>query len=146
MNNNIIYNAFFKYTNLLYINKNIESIDDDRKKFEDKNRQILGYYDTKNKLWYNSWAIASTDKIKKNFFKKSKELLIYALDIDTNLSISEPLRVIIKSILVSSKIIIQEKLQLDLILAISMYLLKTDYITREIEHDNQSIEIYCLYF
>ena len=123
MNNNIIYNAFIKY---IYITQ--ESEDKDIKDLKDEH--ILGFFDKKNNLWYNGWAIYKK-KNNENLYKKSKELLIYALDIDTNLSINENLRPIIKAMLISPKIIIQENLQLDLLIAISCYLLNVKHIVKK---------------
>jgi hypothetical protein len=156
MNNNILYNAFIKYKTFY---------NDAFLKFKDENmsnkENILGFYDKKNHLWYNGWAIYK-NKNNENLFKKSKELLIYALDIDTNLSINQELRVIIKAMLISPKVIIQEMLQLDLLIAISCYLLNVKYIVKKkIQDDNKiylednneiklknddNIEIYYIFF
>jgi len=116
MDNNYLYIAYINYIDIL---EKIESGDPN-----DIKLQIIGYYDIKTKIWYSGWSFYTTYNFDQ--YKKSKELLNYAIDIDIHLpSINDKIKMIIKYILTSSKIYIyEEDIQLDLILAIIIYFSK----------------------
>jgi hypothetical protein len=116
MSNNFLYNA---YINFLKIEK-IKIEHNDK-----KNYQIIGIFDSSLKIWYNAWALY-VDKNTMDNYKKSKELLAYALNIESSMpGISVEIKCIIRHILVNSKFHLSEKkTQLDLILAIILYLTK----------------------
>jgi len=125
MSDNFFYNAYLNFLRLdRSTNDNLE--------------QIIGYFDVEKKIWYNGWAIYSIDN-KYDNHKKSKELLIYALNLENDLTaFSEPEKQIIKSIVCSSKIFITDdienienadeilnySIQLQIILSIICYLTK----------------------
>ncbi len=89
-----------------------------------KNYQIIGYYDTTLKLWYNGWGLYVNKEVS-DWYKKSKELLAYSIDIDKHQSMTNIEKVIIRYILTNTKLYISEKkTQLYLILAILIYLSK----------------------
>jgi hypothetical protein len=102
---------------------------------------IIGFFDISQHMWYHAWAMTLSIH-KESYYKKSKELLKYALDMDINkngISVSEiP---IIKSMLVNSKFYISEKrTQLDIIIALITYLLKAK--RYYIEKDNNFVIYY----
>jgi hypothetical protein len=117
MNNNYLYVAYLNYINL---DKNLNILINVKNNIS---YQIIGYYDKKTDIWYNGWSIY--DDLYNNQYKKSKELLIYALNIEINLSnINNNIKMIIRYILTSSKIYIKEDLQLEIILSVITYLCK----------------------
>jgi hypothetical protein len=116
MSNNFLYRA---YINFLKIDK-IKIENNDKQKY-----QIIGIFDSSLKIWYNAWALY-VDKNTIDNYKKSKELLVYALNIESSMpGISIEIKCIIKHILVNSKFYLSErKTQLNLILAVILYLTK----------------------
>ncbi len=115
MDNNFFYKAYMNFNKL-------------KKDFvnHDKNLSFnIGYYDHKNKIWYNGWAINASSNISPQYYSKSKELLKYALDIEKDmLSVDLYQRILIKSCLINSKYHVSDKVQLDMIVAIITYLTK----------------------
>jgi hypothetical protein len=138
MNNNVLYES---YINFIKISKKYD--DDyflDNKQEPKEKYQIIGLYDTSNKIWYYGWTIFNNDK--KNYYRynKSKELIKYALDIERDLPVSINEKQIIRSILINSKINIIDDLQLQIIIALATYILRAKEI---IEHiDKNYIYIY----
>lgn len=116
MSNNFLYRA---YINFLKIDK-IKIENNDKQKY-----QIIGIFDSSLKIWYNAWALY-VDKNTIDNYKKSKELLVYALNIESSMpGISIEIKCIIKHILINSKFYLSErKTQLNLILAVILYLTK----------------------
>ena len=128
MDNNIFYNAY-KY----YINLNNDNLD-----ISSNNRQVIGFFDNKFKIWYNAWSMTTMPEyiiefskkknveLDKDLYKVSNELLKYGLNIHKDLQSVDPdRRNLIKTILINSKFYINEKkTQLDIILAIIAYLIK----------------------
>lgn len=128
MDNNIFYNAY-KY----YINLNNDSLE-----ISSNNRQVIGFFDNKYKIWYNAWSMTTLPEVIINFSKNknveldkdlyrvSNDLLKYGLNINKDLqSVEADRRYLIKTILTNSKFYINEKkTQLDIILAIIAYLIK----------------------
>lgn len=91
------------------------------------NLHIIGIFDNTTNTWYNAWAIHSNIKQYK-YYKKSRDLLKYSLNIDIDMtSIGYNNNIILRSILLNSKIYITEKeLQIEIILSIITYLLKAN--------------------
>lgn len=118
MNNNILYNAFINFYKLEKLHPSMTTT-------QEQNYQIIGVLDTNNKIWYNAWSLYDIDS-NLNLYKKSKELLLYALNLQRDVKgLSMVEKIIIRSILVNSKFyILERKTQLYLILAIIMYLVK----------------------
>ena len=89
------------------------------------NYQVIGLYDKTHKIWYNAWGLYNIEK-NYHLYKKSKELLHYALNIERDLKgISPEIKAIIRYILVNSKIYVTERItQLNLVLALIMYMIK----------------------
>ena len=125
MNNNYLYIAYINYINLEKKNtSNTNNEENDILKYS-----IIGYYDKKTNIWYNAWSIY--DNLYYDQYKLSKKLLIYALDIEKNLSnIDSYIKIIIRYILTSSKIYITEQIQLEIILSIITYFSKAKNIIR----------------
>lgn len=126
MSSNFFYNAYLNYLKLEVVKDN---------KFDnDPRAQTIGYFDMDKKLWYNAWSIYNLDTNRNNIYKKSKELLIYALNLENDLnSYSELEKMIIKSMLCSSKILITDfgdsqlyvnSIQLQILLSVICYLTK----------------------
>jgi len=129
MSSNFLYNAYINYLKIYNESKktNLDNIE---------NYHIIGIYDSNLNIWYNGWSLY-VNPIHSNLYKKSKELLIYGLDIEkTMLGISHDIKYIIKHILVTSKIIIAERItQLNLILAVITYLTKAKQIFKTVSNN-----------
>ena len=83
------------------------------------NYELLGYYDNNNNIWIWGWVLFGFN------YKETpqcKYLLDYGLKLEPNNSTQE--QVMIKGILVNSRIKIDEKVQLEINLAIYSYLIK----------------------
>jgi hypothetical protein len=144
MSDNFFYNAYLNYLKL-------QSSDD--YDIKDKlNTQRIGYFDTDTNIWYNGWTIYSLNIDKNDIHKKSKELLMYALNLENNLtSYSKIEKMIIKSTICNSKIyitdylkndkniLISNSLQLEIILSVICYLTKAKKI---IHYFNNNIFIF----
>jgi hypothetical protein len=127
MSDNFFYNAYLNYLKIEFISTEAYK--------DDNNIQTIGYYDAEKKIWYNGWAIYGLSNNKIDIHKKSKELLIYALNLENDLtSYSEAEKMIIRSIICSSKIYITdveeditqiiENKQLEILLSVICYLIK----------------------
>ena len=81
------------------------------------NYEILGYFDNINLIWIWSWVLPQFNS---NLTKIARELLNYGLKLEPESNISEHL--FIKSLLVNSRISIEDSIQLDTNLAIYSYL------------------------
>ena len=85
-------------------------------KFKNDDIEILGYYDNENKIWIWGWILPN--KISNLCYK----LLDYGLNIDpTNESSYHHF---IKSLLLNSRLIVNNLIELDINLAICSYILK----------------------
>jgi len=116
MSNNIFYNAYIYFTKLkIYRHSN---------QIQLEKTNIIGMFDKSTNIWYNGWAIYDNDNSEK--YKKSKELLLYALNIERDMHIKNIIeKAMIKSILINSKFYIcEKKLQLNLIVALISYFIK----------------------
>lgn len=120
MDNNYLYIAYMNYKEVHENTNNSNTI----VKHNDVKLQIIGHYDQKTNIWYSGWSFYDPNNFEQ--YKKSKELLNYAINIDKNLpGINDNIKMIIKYILTSSKIYIYDKdLQLELILAVIVYFSK----------------------
>lgn len=121
MNNNFLYNSYINFIKILN-NSTSDFLDD--KNIPNKHYQIIGLYDITDKIWYHGWAIYNSDKQNYYRYNKSKELLKYALNIDRDLPVSINEKIIVRSILINSKINIIDDLQISIIIAISTFLLR----------------------
>jgi hypothetical protein len=79
--------------------------------------ELLGYFDNINKIWVWGWILPQYNT---NETKIARNLLEYGLKLEPETNISEHL--LIKSLLVNSKILIDTSTQLDIYLAIFSYL------------------------
>ena len=103
-----------------YINKNAQiegagnkikfNFDDYEEEFD---CEILGYFDNQNNIWIYSWVLTNRNL---SDTKISRELLEYGLKLEPNSNTDE--HFMIKSLLVNSRIQIEESLQLDINLAL----------------------------
>jgi hypothetical protein len=90
------------------------------------NYHIIGVYDKEQKIWYNAWSLIGYPINSFDLYKKSKDLLLYALNIPKDMhGVKDSEKLIIMSILINSKFYITERrTQLDVVLAIITYLTK----------------------
>ena len=112
--------------NIMYINykkliiKNITEIK------PNDNLHIIGVYDTIDNIWYNGWSIFVC-RSNLRYWNKSRELLKYAINLDVDMNYSNSIAIIIRSILINSKLLLSEpEIQIDIILSIITYLLKAN--------------------
>jgi len=91
--------------------------------FDDKTDQmdfqILGYFDNQNYIWIWGWLL---NGLNINVTKICRYLLDYGLKLEPSSNTTE--HFFIKSLLVNSRIMIEEDIQLDINLAIYSYLIK----------------------
>ena len=134
MSSNFFYNAYLNYFKL-------ESSYEDNLKIQ----QTIGYYDIEKSIWFNAWSIYNLESEKIDIHKKSKELLVYGLNIENDLnsnSITD--KMMIKSIICSSKIYITDgknikkknintSIELQIILSVICYLTKAKKIAHFIK-------------
>jgi hypothetical protein len=125
------YDSIFKnvkYYKTLGINKDLKK---DKINFYNKNNKLIisadyevcsCYYKNKE-LWVWAWAMIALNK---NKITTSKKILDYGLDID--LKDTLPLYTIIKSNLITSRFKINNHTELDIYLALSLYLSKKKFI------------------
>ena len=101
--------------------------------------EILGYYYIEPKIWVWSWVL---NQINSESVETSKNLLNYGLKLEPR-DVSE--HFYIKTLLVNSRILIDDNIQLDTNLAIYSYLLKGKFtFMLPIYIKNSNIIIYCL--
>jgi len=133
MSNNILYNA---YNNFLQMERKKQFFRGKEFTKDHNKYQIIGFYDITLKLWYNAWGLSGTEGYK-NFLNKSKQLLMYGIDIEKNSSLQHIERIIIRYIFTNPKLYICErKTQLYLILAIIIYFTKAKYYGRSTDENN----------
>jgi hypothetical protein len=127
MNNNFLYNAYIYFNKLDVLDTSIKKdlkLEMTGNTFS--NLQIIGIFDKVQKIWYNGWSIYNDEPWLVPSFKKSKEVLQYALNIEKDTGgLSQEEKIMIRSILTNSKFYINEKkTQLYVILAIVAYVTK----------------------
>ena len=83
--------------------------------------EILGKYNQKNSTWYWGWSILSINN-NQNFISRNILNYSFKLNFDTQQE------VLLKSILLQSRHLIKNKMQLEILLAISSYLSKFQFI------------------
>ena len=121
---NFFYNAYLNY---LKLEPSTVADSDDI-----DNVQIIGYYDMEKHLWFNAWAIYNGDPTQTYKYKRSKDLLAWALNIENDLKgMLATDKTIIKTMICSSKLYItdcfekpRESIQLEILLSIICYLTK----------------------
>ena len=86
---------------------------------EEYDCELLGYFDNQNNIWIYSWVLTNRNL---SSTKISRELLEYGLKLEPNSNTDE--HYMIKSLLVNSRIQIEESLQLDINLALYTSLLR----------------------
>jgi hypothetical protein len=107
----ILYNAYVYFTKLKL------TIDESTQ----KKINIMGYYDSELKIWYNGWSIYDPNNHER--YELSQELLKYGLKIERDMVKSDAEKAIIKSILVNSRFFIEdEDIQINVILSLMTYL------------------------
>jgi hypothetical protein len=123
-------NQQLKYKNLI-VSENVEfsktsnEITFINKKDEERinaDIELLGYFDHQNKIWIWSWLLSD---LQSSLTKTARELLNYGLKLEPNNNTEE--HIFIKSLLVNSRITIEEKVQLDINLGIYSYLSRDKY-------------------
>jgi len=147
MSSDFFYNSLLNYYKIDTKNT-IKSIDD-------PNIQIIGYYDTEKKIWFHAWSVYNdTSEIDK--YKKSKELLIYVLNIEKDLKgISSSEKTIIKSMISNAKIYISDpntgndknkpyNLQIKILIAVICYLSKAKKLTVFLDDNFYNLQIYAI--
>jgi hypothetical protein len=81
--------------------------------------EILGYYDNENKIWIWGWLLPNSTI---ESIPLCNNLLNYGLNIDSSLGSTE--HYFIKALLLNSRILVDDIIQLDINLAICAYILK----------------------
>ena len=112
------YEKFINHDNILIENdvKITFKFDD---YFDEYSCEFLGYFDNQNLIWIYSWVLPNYDL---NKTKISRELLEYGLKLEPDSNTDE--HFMIKSLLVNSRIQIEESIQLDINLALYTSLLR----------------------
>ena len=82
-------------------------------------KEVLGYYDNENKIWIWGWLLPDTTV---ETIPLCNNLLNYGLNIDPSLGLSE--HYFIKALLLNSRILVNDIIQLEINLAICAYILK----------------------
>ena len=114
--NNMLSNqTFLKSNDILLVNQTNEITFNINK--ETFNYEILGYFDNNNLIWIWSWLLPQYNSTQT---KIARELLNYGLKLEPESNVNE--HIFIKSLLVNSRISIEDSIQLDTNLAIYSYL------------------------
>ena len=91
---------------------------------QNDNLHFIGIFDESTNMWYNAWALYTYNK-EYRYYKKSRDLLKYSINMDIDTNNIDHINIILRSILINSKTYITEKdIQIDIILSIITYLLK----------------------
>jgi len=109
--------AFYKLRSKNYV-RYISFYDAKKKKLLSTKFQTLGLYDPKTNVWIWAWSVAS---LKKHTVVLSRKLLNYALNIDSD---EDAAHTFLKQQILTSRIIIGNKLQFDIHMAVSLYITK----------------------
>ena len=106
----------------------IEFFDKNKESIKKCNYEILGTYDNKSKIWSWAWSNPMLNKYLANV---SKKIFNYGFDLENN--------IFLKQELVTSKFKISNKIQLDIHIAIGIYLAKKNmiYTNRVYDEDTE---------
>jgi hypothetical protein len=114
---------YIQFYNELNLTPRIKLFDSNKKLLLESGFENVGVYKQKNNTWVWAWSMNSINN-NQNFI--SRNILMYSFKLKTDIK-SEFL---LKSILLDSKHIIKNKLQLDILLALSSYLSKFHFILK----------------
>lgn len=105
--------------------------------------QVLGYFDNQTNIWIWSWVLPDLNYEKTQL---ARDLLFYGLKLEPSTNSTE--HFIIRSLLVNSRILLEDFIQLDTYLAIISFIIKDKilFIYHRIRYlnDNNYITIYYL--
>lgn len=119
----------------------IYSTDDKKKHIFDY--ELLGLFDVTTKIWVWGWTMSDLNK---NLISSCTYLLNYGIDIDTT---DTKEHFFIKSLLVNSRILLEEDISLDINIAICSYILKNKckfILPRKIYINNDKNNYYIHYY
>ena len=119
MNNNLLYTI---YTNFFNIHNEMNNTMINSLSVTEYSDHLIGIYDMSLQIWYNAWGLHNYNNHKE--IKLSRELFKYLLENDTYNKTNNINDSIIKSLIFNSKIYIQEKLQLNLIIGTFLFYTK----------------------
>lgn len=138
-----------KYDNLFekvkfYKTSEIDNdLNKDQIKFYDKNNKLIltadyevcSLFYKNSKMWLWAWCMVA---LTKNKIQTSKNLLNYGLDID--ITKSDEIKSLAKYYLINSKLDINNPLEIDILLSLSLYLSKKDYLYQAVDDSNGFIQ------
>jgi hypothetical protein len=114
----LIKKAFNYYD--LQCNKYNKYINDVKFDYNNANKELLGIYDVNNKIWIWGWVIPRSEGA--SDITISGELISYGLNIDYNNGSQD--HYFIKSLLLNSRLLIDDIIQLEINVALCSYILK----------------------
>jgi len=114
---------YFKIDNNPNLTPRIKFFDSNKNLLLDSAFENVGVYKQKNNIWQWGWSMNSINN-NQNFI--SRNILSYSFKLKTEI----PSEYLLKAILLDSKHIIKNKLQLEILLAISSYLSKFHFILK----------------
>ena len=114
---------YIKFTNNLNLTPRIKLFDSNKNLLLDSSYENVGIYKQKNNTWIWAWSMNSINN-NQNFI--SRNILSYSFKLRTDI----PSEFLLKSILLESKHLIKNKLQLEILLALSSYLSKFHFILK----------------
>lgn len=114
---------YIKVSNDPNLTPRIKLYDSEKNLLLDSSFENLGIYKQKNNMWQWGWSMNGINN-NQNFI--SRNILSYSFKLKTEI----PSEFLLKSILIDSKHIIKNKLQLEILLAISSYLSKFHFILK----------------
>ena len=112
---------YLKINNIPNLTPRIRFFDSDKNLLLDSGFENIGIYKQKNNIWQWGWSM---NAINNNQNSISRNILTYSFKLKSDI----PDEFILKSILLDSKHMIKNKLQLEVLLALSSYLSKFHFI------------------
>lgn len=112
---------YLKFNNNPNLTPRIKFFDSDKNLLLDSGFENIGIYKQKNNIWQWGWSM---NAINNNQNSISRNILTYSFKLKSDI----PSEFLLKSILLDSKHIIKNKLQLEILLALSSYLSKFHFI------------------
>jgi len=112
---------YLKINNIPNLTPRIRFFDSDKNLLLDSGFENIGIYKQKNSIWQWGWSM---NAINNNQNSISRNILTYSFKLKSDI----PNEFILKSILLDSKHMIKNKLQLEILLALSSYLSKFHFI------------------